>query len=388
MGEKSGRINQREGLSMAVRVLYVATVVKKHIMQFHIPFLKMFKDAGWETAVAARNDYVELGDCDIPYCDTYYDVPFERLPIKTKNFIAYRELKKIIEQGEYDIIHCHTPVGAMLTRLAARNVRRKGTKVIYTAHGFHFYKGAPLKNWLLYYPVERFLARWTDALITINKEDYNRARNFKAQRCVYIPGVGIDVNKFSKPISGEERHKIRAEMGVTDDAILICSVGELNINKNHSLVIRAMAQLASANVHYCIAGEGEYHENLMSLPRELGIKDRVHLLGYCSDVHALYQASDIFCFPSLREGLPVALMEAMASGLPCAASRIRGNIDLLGEDNEILFDPMDVEECKKRLEYMIDNITIGQKADSSEALSQFSKDSVMRQMREVYGIIE
>lgn len=372
---------------MAVRVLYVATVVKKHIMQFHIPFLKMCKDAGWETAVAAQNDYADPDDCDIPYCDTYFDVLFERSPIKTKNFTAYRELKKIIEQGDYDIIHCHTPVGAMLTRLAARSARRKGTKVIYTAHGFHFYKGAPLKNWLLYYPVERLLARWTDVLITINKEDYSRAQKFKSGRCVYIPGVGIDVNKFSKPISGEECHRIRAEMGIPDDVILICSVGELNINKNHSLVIRAMAQLDCTNIHYCIAGEGEYRETLMSLARELGIKDRVHLLGYCSDVQMLYQASDIFCFPSLREGLPVALMEAMASGLPCVASRIRGCVDLLGKDNEILFDPIDVEGCKKKLEYMIKNITIGQKADSSEALSLFSKDSVMKQMREVYTYI-
>ena len=370
---------------MSTKVLYVATVVKKHIMQFHIPFLEMCKKAGWETAVAARNDYAQAEDCVIPFCDAYYDIPFERSPLKTKNVTAYRELKKVIEDGGYDIIHCHTPVGAVLTRLAARSARKKGTRVIYTAHGFHFYKGAPLLNWLVYSPVERFLARWTDVLITINQEDYRRAKKFKAGRVVYIPGVGIDIAKFSEPIFEEQRQKIRAEIGVPKDAVLLCSVGELNRNKNHSLVIKALAQLENGNVHYCIAGEGECRESLTALSQKLGVAERVHLLGYRSDVQQLYKSSDIFCFPSLREGLPVSLIEAMASGLPCVASRIRGNVDLIDAADEMLFDPYSAEDCKNKIERLINSDRIIQK-DFATKMTAFSKESVIKQMKDIYSI--
>ena len=187
------------------KVLFVATVVKTHIMEFHIPYLKMFKEMGWETAVAARNDYENPADCVIPYCDTYYNVPFERNPLKPGNLKAYKELKHIIDEGEYDIIHCHTPVGAMLTRLAAKQARKQGTKVFYTAHGFHFYKGAPVINWILYYPVEKWLSRYTDVLITINKEDYERAKTFKAGKVCYVPGVGIDLKKFNAGYVNKEQ---------------------------------------------------------------------------------------------------------------------------------------------------------------------------------------
>ena len=149
------------------KVLFVATVVKTHIMQFHIPYLKMLQQMGWETAVAARNDYEDPQDCHIPYCDAYYDIPFERTPWKPGNLKAFAMLKKVIDQGEYDLIHCHTPVGALLTRLAAVEARRRGTTVMYTAHGFHFFKGAPLRNWLLFYPAEWLLAPLTDILLTI-----------------------------------------------------------------------------------------------------------------------------------------------------------------------------------------------------------------------------
>ena len=232
------------------------------------------------------------------------------------------------------------------------------------------------------------MARWTDVLITINKEDYTRAQKFKSGKVVYVPGVGIDVLKFSEPIAEEQRHEIRAGMGVPDDAVLLCSVGELNNNKNHSLVIRALALLENENVHYCIAGEGDCRERLTALSQELGMADRVHLLGYRSDMREVYKSSDIFCFPSLREGLPVSLMEAMASGLPCVTSRIRGNVDLLDGQNAMLFDPTDAEECKAKIDRMMAENKDLCKIDYSSALLPFSQDAVLAQMEEIYGIIE
>ena len=184
------------------KILYTATVVKTHIMQFHVPYLQMLKDMGWHTEVAARNDYENPDDCVIPFCDEYHNLPFERLPWKKDNFRAYRQLKALIREKNYHLIHCHTPVGAMITRLAARSARKQGTKVVYTAHGFHFFKGAPMINWLLYYPAEWLLAPLTDVLITINREDYDFARkHLKVKNLLYIPGVSFRRDRAFKTVS-------------------------------------------------------------------------------------------------------------------------------------------------------------------------------------------
>lgn len=316
------------------KVLFVAKVVRSHIATFHLPYLKMFKEMGWETAVAAHNDYDNPEDCVIPNCDTYFDVPFERFPLSPNNVTSYRQLKKIIDAGNYDIIHCHTPVSAMITRLAALSARKRGTKVIYTAHGFHFFKGAPLINWLLYFPVEWFLARYTDALITINKEDYARAQRFAAKKVYYVPGVGIDTKKFAVDPETKQmkQEAIRTELGISEDAIVLLSVGEVNENKNHRVAIEALSKIETKNIHYVICGRGEMEKSLTDLANQLGLNGRVHLTGYRNDVADFYQAADIFVFPSLREGLPVAVMESMASGLPIICNDIRGCADLIEND--------------------------------------------------------
>lgn len=329
------------------RVLFVATVVKTHIMEFHIPYLQMFKDEGWETAVAARNDYEEPSDCRIPYCDDYYDIPFARNPLHPSNVEAYKKLKKVIDEGNYDIIHCHTPVGGMLGRFAARHAKKRGTKVVYTAHGFHFFKGAPLLNWLVYYPAERWMAHYTDDLITINKEDYNRAQNFKAKRVHYVPGVGIDLEKFAPPADAAERQREkdekRRELMLKPEDFVILSVGELIKRKNHEVVIRAIAQIKQQSeetynrLQYLICGRGVLEHELKQLTHNLDIEEHVHFLGYRSDICQICHASDLFVFMSFQEGLPVALMEAMACGLPVVCSDIRGNQDLVtNRENGIL----------------------------------------------------
>lgn len=328
------------------KVLFVATVVKTHIMEFHIPYLKMFKEMGWETAVAARNDYENPTDCVIPYCDAYYNTPFERNPLKPGNLKAYTKLKKVIDAGGYDIIHCHTPVGAMLTRLAAKQARKNGTKVFYTAHGFHFYKGAPAINWLLYYPVEKWLSRYTDVLITINKEDYERAKTFKAGRVCYVPGVGIDLKKFatSDELHKEKRSWLCKEFDIPEDAMILLSVGEVNKNKNHRVVIEALGKLKRKDIYYVICGRGPLRDAYVSLAEQLNIGKQVILTGYRTDVADFYKAADVFVFPSFREGLPVSVMEAMASGLPIIATSIRGSSDIVKESiNGKLLKPDDVD---------------------------------------------
>lgn len=371
------------------KVLFVATVVKTHIMEFHIPYLKMFKEMGWETAVAARNDYENPADCVIPYCDTYYNIPFERNPLKPGNLKAYKELKHRIDEGEYDIIHCHTPVGAMLTRLAAKQARKKGTKVFYTAHGFHFYKGAPAINWILYYPVEKWLSRYTDVLITINKEDYERAKTFKAGKVCYVPGVGIDLKKFNAGYVNKEQK--RKEIGVSADDFVLLSVGELIPRKNHEVVIRALSvlkQLDKLNhIEYVICGRGSYEADLRKLAEGLDVADHVHFLGYRNDISEICNCADLFVFMSHQEGLPVALMEAMACGLPAVCSNIRGNTDLIEDGVTGLLANNTPEEVAQSISKMKSDTALRNRVASAalQKIKQFDLSSVEDEMKKIYG---
>lgn len=370
------------------KVLFVANVVKTHIMEFHIPYLKMFKEMGWETAVAARNDYENPADCVIPYCDIYYNIPFERNPLKPGNLKAYKELKHIIDEGEYDIVHCHTPVGAMLTRLAAKQARRKGTKVFYTAHGFHFYKGAPAINWILYYPVEKWLSRYTDVLITINKEDYERAKTFKASKVCYVPGVGIDLKKFNEGYVNKEQK--RREIGVSANDFVLLSVGELIPRKNHEVVIRALSVLKQLDklihIEYVICGRGAYEIDLKKLAEELDVADHVHFLGYRNDISEICNCADLFVFMSHQEGLPVALMEAMACGLPAVCSNIRGNTDLIEDGVTGLLANNTPEEVAESISKMKSDTALRNRMASValQKIKQFDLSSVEDEMSKIY----
>lgn len=371
------------------KVLFVATVVKTHMMQFHIPYLKMFQEMGWETAVASRNDYENPEDCQIPYCDTYYDIPFERTPWKIENYRAYRMLKKIIDEGNFDIIHCHTPVGALVARLAARKARRKGTKVIYTAHGFHFFDGAPLMNWLLFYPAEKLLAPLTDVLITINKEDYQRAqKKIRTKRIEYVPGVGIDTDKFR--CTAVDVQEKRRELGYGEKDFLILTVAEMTPNKNHITVLNALALLKDteefANIHYLICGRGVMRESLQDSAEALGILDHVDFLGYRTDAPQLYRCSDMFAFVSFREGLSVALMEAMSCGLPIMCTKIRGNTDLI--DGEVcgIFtenNPQAVADSILRL-YRDPEFRASLGRHAMEKVKLFDEENVLKQVKDIY----
>lgn len=317
------------------KVLFVATVVKTHIMQFHIPYLKMFKEMGWETAVAARNDYGNPDDCIIPYCDQYYDIPFERSPFSIRNISAYMELKRIISEDNYSIIHCHTPVGGVLTRLAAKSKRNDGVKVFYTAHGFHFFDGAPLKNWIIYYPVEKILSLYTDVLITINREDYERAKmHFFAKNTEYIHGIGVNIKKFQECII--DREKKRASIGVLPEEFMLLSVGELCERKNPLSIIEALHILdlknQLGNIKYISVGSGELENEIKCRIAKYNLSTHVTMLGYRNDVNELCHSADCFIHPSVREGLGIAPLEAMACGLPIIASNINGMKEFV-EDN-------------------------------------------------------
>ena len=306
-----------------MKILYVTTI-SSTMNAFFKAHIDMLVKNGHRVDLACNDTdwpideiYNELG------C-RFFHVDFSRQPLCKDNLKAYRQLGQMIRNEKYDIVHCHTPNAAVITRLVCRKLRKKsGLKVFYTAHGFHFYKGAPKLNWLVFYPIEKLCSRFTDTLITINTEDYELAKTrFHAKRVYYSPGVGIDVAKFQNVQI--DRAAVRQQIGVPEESFLLMSVGELNGNKNHQVVLKALAQLGKPHVHYAIAGVGEHKEQLLALADELGVAKQFHLLGYRRDIPELLPAADVFCFPSIREGLGLAAVEAMACGLPVVAADNRG----------------------------------------------------------------
>lgn len=260
-----------------------------------------------------------------------HHINFERFPFKKSNFTAIKQLKRIIEENDIDVIHCHTPVGGVIARIAAKKFRRNGCKVIYTAHGLQFYRGAPKKDWLIYYPIEKWLSRDTDVIITINHEDHQMvSKKFRNETTYYIPGVGVDLSRFGNP--RVDREKKRLELGLIEKDTMLLSVGELIDRKNHRIVIDAVSKIGDPSLKYYIAGGGPLREALQQQIDDLGLNNRVVLLGARTDVNELLKCTELFVLPSKREGLSVALMESMAAGLPVVCSDIRGNVDLIDDD--------------------------------------------------------
>ena len=342
---------------IAKKALMLASVASM-IDQFNIPNIQLLQSLGYKVDVVAdfsnnpgtiTKERAELLQRKLRNMDVkVFDIPIPRTINPSAILTAYKQISSLLEANHYNLIHCHSPIGGALCRLAAKNERIRGTKVIYTAHGFHFYEGAPLKNWMLFYPVEKFLSKWTDVLITINKEDYKRAvENFNARKTVYIPGIGIDIDRFRQCDSDTigKRQDTRKKIGIPAAAKLLISVGELSVRKNHQIIIRALNAVNDSNIYYIVVGEGALNNELKSIDKT----GRLKLLGYRNDIADLLHCSDLFVFPSLQEGLPVALMEAMASGIPCLASRIRGNTDLLENIPKSLVKFNTVDEWKKTI---------------------------------------
>lgn len=376
------------------KVLMTATVAPT-IGQFNLSNIDILKSMGYEVEIACNFDDLSVWSSERiekfkQWLDktgiTYHNVAFTRNPLKINGHLkSFKQLNSIIKNnGPFEFIHCQTPIAGAVSRIAAK---RNGVKAIYTAHGFHFYKGAPMKNWMIFYPVEKYCSGFTDVLITINKEDYKLAKEkFKAKKVCYVPGVGVDTNKFAGTTA--DKTKVRQQLGIPENAFLLFSVGELNQNKNHSLVIRALAKLNNPNFHYMIAGKGDLKEPLEKLSKELGVEKQVHLLGYREDIPVLYKCSDAFVFPSIREGLPVSLMEAMSAGLPVICSRIRGNVDLIeNEKGGLLYSADNAEGFAEGISKVYESQELYSKMQSEnlKKVKDFDIGVINEKMRKIYS---
>lgn len=316
-----------------MKLLYISNIASKRMAyNFTGAAIEAAHFLGYEfIGVANRSNSTptDIKEDEEKYGIKLLHIDLARSPFSKQNIKAYKQLCNIIRENNIECIHCNTPVGGMLGRLAGKKCGVK--KVIYQVHGFHFYKGAPKLNWMLYYPIERWLARYTDSLITINKEDYAFAKKkFRLRnrgKVHYVPGVGIDTKQY---IPDENmRIQKRKELGIKDEEFVLVAVGRLEPNKNNETLIRAVAKCRNSNIKLILCGDGEQRKALKDLGSELNIDNQVFFLGNRSDMREIYCAADCLVMASFREGLSRTIMEAMASGLPCIVSRIRGNVDLI-----------------------------------------------------------
>ncbi len=328
------------------KLLYISNIAGKHFSySFSGSAVLACQQLGMDFhAVANRSGATpeDLAQDEQLYGIKLYHIDLVRNPFSLQNITAYKQLVSIIKEGQFEYIHCNTPIGGVLGRLAGKKCGVK--KVIYQAHGFHFFKGAPLINRLIYHPIEWLLARWTDAIITINQEDFEAAKKLpirEKQAAYFVHGVGMVPEDYQADHNC--RQNKRAELGLGENDIALISMGDLIARKDYSTAIDAIAKANDPRLHYFICGDGPQQNALHQRAKELNIEQQIHFLGYRKDVKELLQASDIFLFTTLQEGLPRSMMEAMASGLPCIATAIRGNTDLITDGkNGLLVPPKDV----------------------------------------------
>lgn len=378
---------------MKRRILMVASMGSM-ISQFNIENLTLLKKMGFNIEVACNLSSVdpmsdERRDEMINFFKSneilYHHINFDRgIGTLNSNIKNYNALLKLCSETHFDVIHTHSPLASVITRFVAKKLQ---IPVIYTAHGFQFFKGGKLKDWILYYPVERYLSKYTDCLVTINNEDFSRAKKMKAGRVVQIPGVGIDYYKYSR-VNRDKRDIVREKLGISETDILLISVGELSSRKNHQVIIEALSKIKNKNIKLVICGVGSLNAYLIELTEQHDLKNFVKFLGYRQDVDELMQASDIFVFPSVREGLGLAGIEAMASGLPIITSNVNGIKDYSQDGiSGYMYPPHDVEGFARGISSLAKNETLRQKMGkhNSEIAKKFDKSNTRKIMKNVYS---
>jgi glycosyltransferase involved in cell wall biosynthesis len=367
------------------KVLFLATVYS-HLAQFHIPFISLLQSKGYIVHAAASIDgnHIERVRSAGAVC---WDIPFARSPYHPQNVSAFLQLKSLFSREHYDLVHVHTPIAAFLGRYLAKSTHQG--PVLYTAHGFHFFKGAPLRNWLVYYSAEKVAARWTDALIVMNSEDYGLAQKIGFQpgkNLFYTHGVGVDLREFAGTSSGE--NGVRTELGIDAHQPVVACIGELSNRKNQSFLLDGWSLLAQRLQigHLLLVGTGGYLDALKGRVHREGIP-RVHFLGYRTDVPGILAQSDIVALVSKHEGLPRCLMEAMSAGKPIVASNVRGNRDLVEHRKTgFLVDLGDIASLASAMETLMVNPELRKSmgAAARERVQAYALDGVLSEMNSIY----
>lgn len=373
-----------------MKALFVTTI-GGFVPQFEMNDVQILQEYGVEIHYASNfeNPVYDFDEAALNRAGIKtHPIDIQKSPIHFwRNLKVIRRLKEIIDAEGIDFIHCHNPMGGVTARLAAHLSRRK-PYVIYTAHGFHFYQGAPLLNWMLFYPAERFLARFTDVIITINREDRSRAETFHLRKggAVYqIFGVGVDMERFC-PRPGDAA-AMRKMLCIPEHAFHIVTAAELNENKNQSVMIRAIAALDDPEIYYSICGKGPNRAALEELIAKYDLGARVRLLGYRYDMADVLQTADCFAFPSYREGLGIAAVEALACDVPVIAADNRGTKEYMQHDvNGVVCQADDVTAFSDAIRRLKTDAQYHARlrAQCRASVQRFAIDEVDQMMRHIY----
>lgn len=372
----------------------VATVIK-FLDSFEKNDMRILKDLGYEIHTATNMNAADwlryngaLDDLGV----INHQIDFGRSPFSKQSIKAYKELKKLLEETGFDLIHCHTPVASAILRMAVNKRKMPGVKIIYTAHGFHFHKSSGWKSWLFYYPIERMLARRTDMIITINKEDHAVIQKFKTRYKRYIPGVGVDTERISA-MTADRQSELTDRFHVPQDAFVIMTVGELSARKNQITVMEALGQLKDRKIYYVLAGEGDKKEELHEAAKRLDLEDRVIFTGFLDhdEILRLDHVVDLGVIPSLIEGLGLAGVEFLAAGTPVVGSKVHGIKDyVLDGETGILCDPRNAGEFADAIRKMMDDRSYYNacKENSRKVAERFDVRKVEQLMKENYACVQ
>lgn len=367
------------------RKILVTATTELFITSFLIPYLEWFNQQGYEVHVAYN------GSSPISFVTKVWNVPFGRSPLAKSNLYAYKQLKSIINNNSYDLVHCHTPMASVITRLASQESRKNGTIVLYTAHGFHFYKGGPIKNWLIFYPIEKLLSYLTDGIVTINKEDLKilNEKKFKSSGKYQIPGIGINPDRLSN--LGQKDKFLMADLGISEDDIVVLYIAEFIPRKNHEFIINAIPELLKENnkIKFLFAGGGILKNRMERIVNEKNIDKNVVFLGFVDNIGRYINLSHIGVSSSKQEGLGLGIAELMYNEVPVVVTQDRGHRELVTHcEDGFLFSQNDKNEFVKYILKLVSNSELRNKMGKKGRLSmsKFLIDNSLKKMVEIYKI--
>lgn len=365
------------------KMLFISNIINR-ITNFSYPSIEAGQALGYEFHMAAN--FSGFQDDTAKYNVTIHHLDLARNPFQIKNMRAYKQLLNLIQEEKFDVIHCNTPVGGVLGRFCGK--KAKVPKVIYSAHGFHFYKGAPFVNRVLFRRAEMWMARCTDTIITLNKEDYEAAKRFKLRnngKVYHIPGVGVDTNIYQN--NEVNKARLKESLGLKEEGIVLIAMGDLIRRKNYVSSIKAIKKADNKGLHFLICGTGPELDSLKKLAKKLEIEDQIYFLGFRNDIKELLSVADIFLFTTYQEGLPRSMMEAMSAGLPCIASRVRGNVDLIAEGSGgFLYEPEDINGFANAINTLASDKKLRKSMSKHnlEAIKKFGIHNVKIEMKKIY----
>ncbi len=365
--------------------IMMITSTDNMLWQFMLPHIKHLQELGNTVECVCSRTGFWFDEIKNKHNLIVHEIDFGRNPIKLKNLKAFKKLKELQKERHFDLVYCQQPVGGLMGRLFGNKFK---IPVIYTAHGFHFFKGAPLVNRVIYKPVEKWLSKYTDILITINEEDYQNALKMKAKKVFKINGIGIDTSK----IKVEEFDKLvfKKELGLNENDKVVLTISEINQNKNYVTMLKAIKRLVEqdGSIKFVSCGTGVWKEKIYNLAKELQIENNCIFLGYRKDISKILQITDVFLHASFREGLTLSVMEAMNFGVPCVVSNVRGNRDLIVDGKGgFVVEPEDDVTFAEKIKLILDDNKLRKSFGdfNKEQSKNYTVERVKEQLEEIYG---